>query len=250
METSSDMKPFDEHLKHIRNLHNEAKAEGRFLPENEEEKILKNLSRDAGIPPLFACLTFDDFDVSSEKQKKAIEVCEKYCDKHVEIMKAGWNLLLAGPPGAGKTHVMATIAYRFALKGHSVLFITAYDLRQMIMNTWCGDRSEKERVKARLNGVELLCIDGVEERVWPDVFKEIFYEIVDARYLNKKPIAMTSNMAILKKQDSRASISLFLGEQTTTRMQQRLTQIIFDWENHRLKPTEYNPMEEPQEGAA
>lgn len=94
--------------------------------------------------------TFDQFDASLFSDQKDSgryrterspreqilalrQVCEQYASQFGEPKQR--NLLFVGPPGTGKTFLMASLANALLEQGHSVLYTTAPDLFE-IMSTY------------------------------------------------------------------------------------------------------------------
>lgn len=56
----------------------------------------------------------------------------------LDFIKSGQNIVLAGNPGTGKTHIAVDLGVKTCLQGHKVLFTTVHrlltQLRESILN--------------------------------------------------------------------------------------------------------------------
>src|SRR6202035_3943552 len=107
---------------------------GRFLAALAEHEIAERSRRrlerhlaEARLPP---GKTFDSFDfeavpVVSKAQLMALAAGDSWLDN-------GANLLLFGPPGAGKSHLACAIGFALVENGRRVLFTRTSDLVQRL----------------------------------------------------------------------------------------------------------------------
>ncbi|MCP4129505.1 MAG: ATP-binding protein [bacterium] len=98
------------------------------------------------------------------------------------------NLVIAGPPGIGKTHIIKALGHEMCRRGYDVLFKKTNDL----INKLCdysgkGDRLLKKCIKA-----DVLILDDFAFRKIDQKESEMLYTLVDER-LGRLPILITSN---------------------------------------------------------
>ncbi len=98
------------------------------------------------------------------------------------------NLLIAGPPGIGKTHIVKAIGHEMCRRGHDVLFKKTSDL--LVALTALSTRSD--RLLKRCLSIDVLILDDFALRKMDQRESEVFYAIADDR-LGKYPTMITSN---------------------------------------------------------
>ncbi|OHD67677.1 MAG: hypothetical protein A2W19_11895 [Spirochaetes bacterium RBG_16_49_21] len=98
------------------------------------------------------------------------------------------NLLIAGPPGIGKTHIVKAIGHEMCRRGHDVLFKKTSELLASL--TALSTRSD--RLLKRCLGVDVLILDDFALRKMDQRESEVFYAIADER-LGKHTTMITSN---------------------------------------------------------
>lgn len=175
--------------------------------------------------------TFKSFSVGSDKWTEAKtqyrEAVWQYVRKMCREGLDGTNLILMGPAGTGKDH-MAVVVARYALgqrmticwKKGSLLFEEASQRQRR------GD----DRIPEIVLQSDLLFLSDPEPTVRADKNQErLFLDIVDARYLAKKPIIVTSNCL------SRKYMASLLGDRAVDRLFDGAAWEVTNWPSHRLE---------------
>jgi DNA replication protein DnaC len=98
------------------------------------------------------------------------------------------NLLIAGPPGIGKTHIVKAIGHEMCRRGHDVLFKKTTAL----LSSLALPSSRGERLFKRCIDVDVLILDDFALRRIDQRESEMLYAISDER-LGKYPTMLTSN---------------------------------------------------------
>jgi DNA replication protein DnaC len=108
-----------------------------------------------------------------------------------ELVEEGRNLVLLGKSGRGKTHLAIAIAYKAIQNGYEARFTTAARLLHTLQS---AQRSaEIEEALCEFTKADVLVIDELGYLAYgPDAANHLF-QVVDERYLQKKPILVTSN---------------------------------------------------------
>ena len=106
---------------------------------------------------------------------------------------AAGNLVVRGPPGVGKTHLVVALALAAIQARASVYFITVQDLVADLRKAWQENRfAQRLAVYTR---PKLLCIDEVGYLALDRVEANLFFRVVSARY-ETGSLALTSNKGV------------------------------------------------------
>ena len=104
------------------------------------------------------------------------------------FLEAKQNMVIAGPPGIGKTHIVKAIGHEMCRRGHDVLFCKTHSL----LNDLTSQSSRSDRLLKKCFKMNVLILDDFAFRKMDQKECEIFYAIADER-LGRLPILLTSN---------------------------------------------------------
>lgn len=110
--------------------------------------------------------------------------------KRYAMRPVGWRVL-QGWVGSGKTHLAYAVAGHRVRLGRSVLVSNAPDLLDMLRQGF-ADESYDRRIR-RAKEVELLVLDDLGAENGTPFAMEKLYQIIDARYRDKRPLLVTTN---------------------------------------------------------
>lgn len=105
-------------------------------------------------------------------------------------LEQGANLLLFGPPGVGKTHLMAAIGHGLVERGYRVLFTNTSDLVQRLQAARRDLRLPAEL--AKLDKFDLLIADDFSYVRRDQAETSVLFELIAERY-ERKSMAVAAN---------------------------------------------------------
>ena len=134
--------------------------------------------------------TLDGFDFGFNKKTNRKLVFELATARFVSQCE---DVLLLGPPGTGKSHLVQAIGSAAIAQGHQVYYREAHTLIEKLMDATLDERRKKHM--ADLERVPLLIIDDLGMRKLPPTAAEDLLEIIMRRYERASTI-LTSNRPI------------------------------------------------------
>ena len=115
----------------------------------------------------------------------------------------GW-LLLLGPYGCGKTHLVAAIANACLARGAVVLFSTVPDLLDHLRSTFAPTSEVVyDELLSLMRGAELLVLDDLGTQNPTPWANEKLFQLLNYRYHQRLPTVITSNNQGLEILDER-----------------------------------------------
>lgn len=129
-------------------------------------------------------------------------------DNFPKFQKHGMGGLVLGSYGCGKTHLEVALGRVLIQKGYRIKMFDAVKLYNKYMSaySWKLDYSPQDVIEDACDS-DLLILDDVgvnNVHTDRDKFAEFFYSLINYRYVQKKPILVSSN---LTKADLKAALS-------------------------------------------
>lgn len=129
-----------------------------------------------------------DDDLTSEASKMSRRWVQNY-DRNLQSGKPISWLFFYGGTGVGKTYYAACIANAMIEKGKKVKMTTGSEIEQEIFNA-----EDKADIYKRYASYDVLILDDLAAERKSDYMYEILYNIVNDRYMARKPMIITTNM--------------------------------------------------------
>lgn len=153
------------------------------ITNREKRKIEKRL-KNAAFPEY---KTLSDFHVDEQKALSEKQIKEL---KELVWLEQGYNMVLLGPTGAGKTLLSIGIGVEAINFGYSVIFTTMADLVHMLKTQEISSAS-RSRIK-RIIESDLLIIDDLMFMAMEKQEANLFFQLVNKLH-GKTSIIITSN---------------------------------------------------------
>jgi DNA replication protein DnaC len=171
------------------------------------------------IPERYRYETFDTYQCATEKQRRVIRLLWEY--------RGEKNIIIHGPPGTGKTHLMwALIKTNPAAR--------YWKLSDIIRRVKCSfsptAKESEEDILAELSGVKILILDEIGRGNRRDFEANLIFDLIDMRYSARLPTILCSNLPPFGGENS---IAGYIGDTAMDRINENAVEIACDWENYR-----------------
>jgi DNA replication protein DnaC len=198
--------------------------------QNRREKARK-LARELG--PAYASCTLDSFELHKDpdiakRQKRVLEGVRGYAENLAEETRNGCSVVLYGPSGTGKDHLITALCWLAILRhGLSVRWIRGSRLF-LEMRDAMGRDSERELMAQYAVAPILFVSDPLPPMGALTPHQAMMLcDIVDERNRQKRPIWVTLNVADRSDADQR------LGAPIVDRLVERALTAHMDWPSYR-----------------
>lgn len=152
----------------------------------------------AKIPQRFENATFETLDEGLQKSMKA------WIDQHKTAKE---SLMLYGKPGVGKTHAMYALLQKANIKNR---FYNSTEIIEDIRASF-NDRYVQNPIHILKGFDGYLFIDDFGTERLTDFVQDMFYQIINDRYINKLPTIISTNYDLSEIADR-------LGERVASRL--------------------------------
>ena len=154
------------------------------LAERDRRRIERHLVEARLLPgKTLDTFEFDAVPMISKAQVMAIVAGDSWLEK-------GGNLLLFGPPGAGKSHLASAIGLALIENGYRVLFTRTTDLVQKLQQA--RRDLALESALAKLDKYHLLILDDLAYVTKDQAETSVLFELISARY-ERRSMLITAN---------------------------------------------------------
>lgn len=205
-----------------------ARAAAKEHAAQERQLALEMRLGQAAIPPRFRNRTLDSFIASTKEQQSAQRVARDYLENFDEYAAEGRGLVLAGPPGTGKSHI-ATSILSAALERHSGCYVTCSDFIRAVRSTWHRESEKTEaQVLGEYAGVTLLVLDEIGVAFGSEGEQKHLFDLLDRRYRDLLPTIILTN-------EDASGLRRFVGERVFDRLTENSEWISCSWASYRSK---------------
>lgn len=176
---------------------------------------------------------FQNYTIQCEAQKTAVVKLQKYLTNLEQHVSAGDGVVLYGPTGTGKDHLLvAAIGYAVIRHGINLVWRDGMTIFSDIREAFSDNESENSIIRELCRPEILAISDPLPPEAHLSEFrKETLFRILDARYSNRKPTWITTNVKDSVEMEHR------LGVASTDRIRDGATAIHCNWESHRKVTT-------------
>ncbi|MBD3320621.1 MAG: AAA family ATPase [Chitinivibrionales bacterium] len=134
--------------------------------------------------------TLEDFDWQFNNTIKRKQFHDLAAGKYIRNAQ---DVLILGPPGTGKSHLVQALGYQAIKAGHTVLYRSIFDVVRDFMRE--DENDGAHRVLKKYLKPDLLIIDDMGMKQLPKRSGEYLFEVIMRRYENRSTI-MTTNRPI------------------------------------------------------
>lgn len=187
-----------------------------------------NLAQRLG--PRYHECRIQDMECYDEKLSAAVKRVEAYALKLTENVAAGNSIVLFGPPGTGKDHMLAALM-RLAILGHgmTVDWCNGMDLYGDFRDSMDSKETRESSLIKNLVSPQILAIsDPIPP--WGDLTQfqaATLFRIIDGRYRQKRPTWITINI------ERGAEAAQRMGAAVLDRFREHSLQIHCNWKSYR-----------------
>lgn len=154
------------------------------INEREARRIDRHRN-ESGLSPGKRLSSFDFSAVPSVSKAQVMALTEG-----TEWIDRGANVLLFGPPGVGKSHLVSALGHALIDAGRRVLFTRCSDLVQRLQAARRDLRLPQEL--AKLDRFDLLILDDLSYVRRDQAETSVLFELISERY-ERKSLAITAN---------------------------------------------------------
>ena len=154
------------------------------MAEREQRRIERHRA-ESGLSPDKRLSSFEFAAVPDVSKAQVMALAQAH-----EWLDSGSNLLLFGPPGVGKSHLVCGLGHALIEAGRRVLFTRCSDLVQRLQAARRDLRLPQEMNK--LDRFELLILDDLSYVRRDQAETSVLFELIAERY-ERKSLAITAN---------------------------------------------------------
>lgn len=222
-----------------KNAHEQLKSIDRSTEEAREleekilqwEKAIARMNRFVGTRgERYKQCTFENYEIRNDSQRKVVASLVEYAKNAKENIAKGKNVLLIGPKGTGKDHLLCALAKRvFMETAKAPEWDNGVELLEQFHRESMGSIGRFDWNSESPASCDIWYVsDPVPpEGNLSESKKSAMFKIVDSRYSGMKPTWMTLNVVDGAEAETR------LGTQTVDRLRHDALILFCRWESYR-----------------
>jgi DNA replication protein DnaC len=195
-------------------------------PGAEIKRRLANLLKHIG--RRYEHCTLDNYKTTSDKQRHALEKVRGYVKEIESQVAAGNGLILFGPPGTGKDHLLIGAVREAVSLGFTSSWHNAQDLFGSLRDAIDSERPEAKVLSEYTSPTVLVLSDPVPQFGRLTEYQaNMLWRIIDRRYRDQKPTWMSLNIKGGEEAGEK------LGTSLVDRIRDGATYAFCDWPSYR-----------------
>jgi DNA replication protein DnaC len=190
-------------------------------------EVRENRLDHVGLVGRYRTATFDNYAAATPEQRTTLQACRRFVQTAQEGARGG--LMLLGPCGTGKTHLLAAMARELALERLvSARLQTPRSIIRRLRATWAKGTEENEGdvIGDLSDGLQVLLLDEAGIGFGTDAELTQLYDVIDRRYALERPTVVASNL-------NATALRATLGDRIFDRLREGAQVLVMNWPSHR-----------------
>lgn len=156
-----------------------------------------------------ASASFENYTVSCAEQGRVKTALQAYAEQGATKVKGGVGIVLTGPSGAGKDHLLGSTAKAVIQAGGVVKWVNGQDLLGMFRDRINSGESEEDMIAKYVMPAVLVISDALPPSgALTDYQSVMLYRVLDGRYRECRPTWVSMNVANRGEADARMGAPL------------------------------------------